>query len=95
MCFDFCYWNKKFSFNTKQPDSKGRNLILNVTIDDAYFVLVNLYKANTEKVKGSILSNFLVLLETFYFNPNKQIIFARHLDLFPILHQMLLGGSQQ
>ena len=64
-------------------------------IDDANFVLKNLYKANTEAAEGSMLSNLLVQQEKFVFNPNKVIIFARHLDIFSIFHQMLLERTQQ
>ena len=40
--------SKSFVVKNKKNDGKGRILILDVTIDDNDYILVNIYNANTE-----------------------------------------------
>ena len=49
--------------NNQKTDNDGRILILDVTINGANFVLINLYNANAEQV--SVLNNLSSLLEKF------------------------------
>ena len=51
--------------NNQKTDNDGRILILDVTINDVNFVLINLYNANTETEQVSVLNNLSSLLEKF------------------------------
>ena len=57
--------------NKQETDKEGRILILNVSINDSEYVLINLYNANTEKEQIDVLNNMLVLLEKFDTNKKK------------------------
>ena len=54
-----------FLLNNQKTDSNGRILILDVTINDVNFVLINLYNSNTETEQISVLNNLSSLLENF------------------------------
>ena len=43
--------------NNQKTDNDGRILILDVTINDVNFVLINLYNANTETEQISVFNN--------------------------------------
>ena len=57
--------------NKQETDKEGRILILDVSINDSEYVLINLYNANTEKEQIDVLNNMLVLLEKFDTNKKK------------------------
>ena len=65
---------EKFTVKKQQTDHSGRILILDVSINDSEYILINLYNANTEKEQIEVLSNLFALLKTFDINPNKHII---------------------
>ena len=54
-----------FVGNNQKTDNDGRILILDVTINDVNFVLINLYNANTETEQVSVLNNLSSLFEKF------------------------------
>ena len=54
-----------FVVNNQKTDNDGQILILDVTINDINFVLINLYNANTETDQVSVLNNLSSLLEKF------------------------------
>ena len=56
---------QNFVVKNQKTDNDGRILILHVTFNDADFVLINLYNANTETEQGSVLNNLSALLENF------------------------------
>ena len=58
--------------NKQETDKKGRILILDVSINDSEYILINLYNANTEKEQIDVLNNMLVLLEKFDTNKKKK-----------------------
>ena len=58
--------------NKQETDKEGRILILDVSINDSEYILINLYNANTEKEQIDVLNNMLVLLEKFDTNKKKQ-----------------------
>ena len=70
-----------FAVNNQKTDD-GRTLILDVTINDANFVLINLYNANTETEQVSVLNNLSSLLEKFDVTLEKNLIFAGDFNLF-------------
>ena len=53
----------KFSFSEKLLDSEGRILVLDVTLDDSDYILINVYNVVTEEEQVSILGNLLVFLD--------------------------------
>ena len=53
-----CYiGTNNFVVNNQKTDNDGRILILDVTINDLNFVLINLYNDNTETEQVSVLNN--------------------------------------
>ena len=56
---------------------EGRILILDVSVNDSEYILINLCNANTEKEQINVFSNVFALLKNFDINPKKQIIVAR------------------
>ena len=58
--------------NKQETDKEGRILILDVSINDSEYILINLYNANTEKEQIDVLNNMLVLLEKFDTNKKKK-----------------------
>ena len=72
---------EKFTVKKRQTDHNSRILILNVSINNSEYILINLYNANTEKEQIEVLSNLLALLKAFNINPNKHIM-AWDFDLF-------------
>ena len=65
-----------FVVNNQKTHNNGRILILDVTINDVNFVLINLYNANTETEQVSVLNNLSSLLEKFDVTLEKNLIFA-------------------
>ena len=71
-----------FFVNNKKTDNDGQILILDVTINDADFVLINLYHANTEMEQVSVLNNLSSLLPNFDVSLEKKSILAGDFNLF-------------
>ena len=71
-----------FTVKKQQTDHSGRILILDVSINDSKYILINLFNANTEKDQIEVLSNLFALLKTFHINPNKHIIMNGDFNLF-------------
>ena len=68
--------------NNQKIDNDGRILILDVTINDVNFVLINLYNANSKTEQVSVLNNLSSLLENFDVPLEKNLIFAGDSNLF-------------
>ena len=66
--------------NDQKTDNDGRILILDVTINDVNFVLINLYNANTETEQVSVLNNLTSL--TFDVTLEKKLNLAGDFNLF-------------
>ena len=64
----YCFFgNLNFSDNKQVGDKNARILILDVNIDDVRYVLVNIYKANTEAEQVQVLSELSELMEKKFF----------------------------
>ena len=76
------YFGKE-TFNDKkqETDKEGRILILDVSVNDSEYILINLYNPNTKKEQIKVFSNMLALLKKFDTNPKKQIIMAGDFSL--------------
>ena len=71
-----------FVMNNQKTDNDDRILILDVTINDVNFVLINLYNANTETEQVSVLNILSSLLEKFDVTIEKNLILAGDFNLF-------------
>ena len=58
------FGTEKFTVKKQQTDHSGRNLILDVSINDSEYILINLCNANTEKEQIEVLRNLFALLKT-------------------------------
>ena len=76
------FGTEKFTVKKQQTDHNGRILILDVSINDSEYILINLYNANTEEEQIEVLSNLFALLKTFDIEPNKHIVMAGDFNLF-------------
>ena len=71
-----------FVVNNQKTDNDGRILILDVTINDLNFVLINLYNNNTETEQVYVLNNLSSFLEKFDVTLEKNLILAGDFNLF-------------
>ena len=71
-----------FVVNNQKTDNYGRILILDVTINNVNFVLINLHNANTETEQVSVLNYFSSRLEKFDVTLEKNFILAGDFNLF-------------
>ena len=52
------YFGKEtFNVKKKEIDKEGRILILDISVNDFQYILINLYNANTEKEQTNVFSN--------------------------------------
>ena len=62
--------------NNQKIDNDGLILILDVTINDADFILINLYNSHTETERVSLLNNLSSLLGNFDITLEEKLILA-------------------
>ena len=87
------FGTENFTVKKQQTDHNDRILILDVTINDSKYILINLYNVNTEKEQLEMLSNLFALLKTFDIDPNKHIIMAENFNLFFNSKLDVVGGK--
>ena len=64
---------KTFTVKKQETDDKeGRILILDVSVNDSEYILINLYNANTKKEQINVFSKMFVLLQKFDINKKKK-----------------------
>ena len=69
------YFGKEtFNVEKQETDKEGRILILDVSVNDSEYILINLYNANTKKEQINIFSNMFALLKNFNINPKNIIM---------------------
>ena len=74
--------NTKKHFGSKTSKaSKGRIPIIEITIEEVHFILVNLYNANTQVEQIKTLCELGLLLDEFLLDDSKTIIIAGDLNL--------------
>ena len=73
---------ERLSLKEEQTDKEGRNLILDVSINDSEYILINLCNTNTENEQIDVLSSLFDLLEEFDISPTKQLVMAEDFNLF-------------
>ena len=56
-------------------------MILDVSVSDSEYILINLYNANIEKEQIDVLNNMFVPLEKFDINKKSQLIMAGDFNL--------------
>ena len=74
--------NKTFTVKKRLCDENGRILILETSIDDSEFILINLYNANTESERIQKFNKLYTLLSNLDLRSEKHIIFADDFNLF-------------
>ena len=77
----------------KQTDIDGCILILDVSINDSEYILINLYNTNTEKEQIEVLSNLFALFKTFDIDPNKHLFMPGDFNLFFNSKLDVAGGN--
>ena len=66
------YFGKEtFNVKKQETDKEGCILILDVSVNDSEYILINLYNANTEKEQINVFSNMFALLKKFDINKKK------------------------
>ena len=73
---------KLFFSKKKETDKEGHVLILDVSINDSEYILINLFNANTEKEQIDVLNNMFVPLEKFDKIQKNQLIMTGDFNLF-------------
>ena len=73
---------KPFFSKKKETDKEGHVLILDVSINDSEYILINLFNANTEKEQIDVLNNMFELLEKFDKIQKNQLIMTGDFNLF-------------
>ena len=68
--------------NNQKTDNDCQTLILDVTINDVDFVLLNLFDGSTETEQVSVLNNLFSLLESFDLTLERNLILAGDFNLF-------------
>ena len=85
--------NKTFTVKKRLCDENGRILILETSIDDSEFILINLYNANTESEQIQTFNELNTLLSNLDLSSEKHIIFAGDFNLFLDCSLDAKGGS--
>ena len=86
--------NTKKHFGSKTSKaSKGRIPIIEITIEEVPFILVNLYNANTQVEQIKTLCEFGLLLDEFLLDDSKTIIIAGDINLLFDSNLEASGGS--
>ena len=75
------FWTEKITVKKQQTDQEGRILILDISLNDSRYILIDLYNTNTEKEQIEVLSNLFALLTTFDINPKQHLIMAGDFNL--------------
>ena len=71
-----------FIVEKQQTDKEGHILILDNSINDSEYILINLDNANTENEQIDVLSSLFRLLGEFHVSPTKQLVMAGDFNLF-------------
>ena len=80
-------------FKKQQTYEEGHILIINVSISDSEYILINLYNANIKIEQVDVLSNLFELLKEFDTNKKKYIIMAGDFNLVSNLKLHIEGGN--
>ena len=85
--------SKTFVVKNKRNNDRGLILILEVTIDDTDYILVNMYHANTKTEQIKVLNNLHLLLDNLDIHQNEQITLAGDFNFFLDVTLEAKGGS--
>ena len=77
----------------QQTDKEGCILILDFSISDSEYILINLFNANIENEQIDVLSSLFELLEEFDISPKKQLVMTGDFNLFFISKLEAQGGN--
>ena len=71
-----------FIVKKQQTDKEGRILILDVSINDSEYILINLYNAITENEQIDVLSSLFDQLEEFYISLTNELVMTGDFNMF-------------
>ena len=71
-----------FTVKKQETDKEGRILIIDVSINDSEYILINLFNANTENEQIDVLNSLSKLLEDFDISLAKQLVVTGDFNLF-------------
>ena len=87
------YDNLNICVKNEMHDNDGRVLILDATINDSEYLLMNFYNANTERGQLITIKNLNNLSKDFEDFHDKKVIFARDFNLIFDKNLESPGGS--
>ena len=70
---------KTFNVKKQETNKEGRILILNVSVNDSEYILINLCNVNTKKEQINVFSNMFVLSKKFDIKSKKAHNYGRRL----------------
>ena len=76
------FGENKICVNSQITDKYGGILILDVTIDESKYILVNIYNANIESEQLKVLNDLSELMKKVNITHGKQIVLAGDFNLF-------------
>ena len=85
--------NMNFNVLNKIQDNDGRILLLDVQVDDAAFLLINLYNANKECEQLNVLTTLCNFLSNITDLHCKNIVFGRDFNVFFDTNYEAQGGN--
>ena len=77
----------------KKSDKSGRVLLVEATIDDTVFVLINIYNANTESEQLETLSDLVSIIDKVKDIQSKNIVLGGDFNVIFDISLECLGGN--
>ena len=87
------YGSKTTEQINKVPDKSGRILLVDATIDDTVFVLINIYNANTEFEQLETLSDLVSIVDKVKDIQSKNIVLEGDFNVIFDISFESLGGN--
>ena len=92
VAIDF-YGSERIKQTNKKSDKSGRILLVEATIDDTVFVLINIYNTNTESEQLETLSDLVSILDKVKDIQSKNIVLGGDFNVIFDISLESLGGN--
>ena len=76
------FGSQQFIIESKKTDNGGRILVLEASLEDKKYILINIYNSNTESEQMETLENLNRILNTIDYSHEKHIILGGDLNIF-------------
>ena len=76
------FGSQQFPIESKKTDNCGRILVLEASLEDKKYILMNIYNSNTESERMETLENLNRILNTIVYSHEKHIILGGDLNIF-------------